>query len=670
MLLAQTALLLIVAANSATAPAENASAPLEGRPLRVASAIVNGVPTQELPSVALLAILGADGVVGTCTGTLIGCNTILTAAHCFCNNVPGPVCFPEQTKVSAVLFQHLGILIPTSVTVHPGWTGSVAGGHDLALVGFKSSALPIRPSRINTLATVPAGVEGLIAGYGRTGGTTQDAGIKRAGLIRSSTCPFFAPPSSLCWSFEPPLDSPGTDSNTCHGDSGGPLFVFDTQANPFVAGVTSSGLDPSCLAPNISFDADVYAHRQWIVDASFGDAGAATTACSVLPEPGSPAAPSLAFSGTLGPTNTEEYWKFDVAPNTALLTVVLNGERPLINDFELSLFPPGATTPTCFPQDASSAESCLEIDPPPGQWIAGVQRFQGAGDYQLTTTLYGAPSSGEFCLQNATNLCLTGGRFRVAIDFRTAGVATQAAWAEQLTPDTGYFWFFDANNVEVVLKVLNACPINGRFWVFAGGLTNVEALVTVTDTATGIQQQYFNPLGQPFQPIQDTEAFATCGASALAPTRMDLLETESRLFSGLVDALSHEAVTVASSLQAELEAEAACTTTATKLCVAQDRFEVEVDFATGQGSGVARTVKLTNDTGYFWYFNQSNIELVVKVLNGCGLNARHWVFAGGLTDTETTIRVRDTNTGATQAYFNPLGTPFSPIQDTQAFKCP
>jgi Alcohol dehydrogenase GroES-like domain len=79
-----------------------------------------------------------------------------------------------------------------------------------------------------------------------------------------------------------------------------------------------------------------------------------------------------------------------------------------------------------------------------------------------------------------------------------------------LTPDTGYFWFFDAANVEVVIKVLNGCGSNSRYWTFAGGLTDVNVILTVTDTQTGVIKTYTNPQGTPFQPIQDTDAFATC----------------------------------------------------------------------------------------------------------------------------------------------------------------
>jgi hypothetical protein len=57
---------------------------------------------------------------------------------------------------------------------------------------------------------------------------------------------------------------------------------------------------------------------------------------------------------------------------------------------------------------------------------------------------------------------------------------------------------------------LNACTLNSRFWVFAGGLTNVRVVMTVTDTQTGTVKTYTNPQGVAFQPIQDTSAFATC----------------------------------------------------------------------------------------------------------------------------------------------------------------
>ncbi|MEM8929964.1 MAG: hypothetical protein AAGE94_02250 [Acidobacteriota bacterium] len=74
-----------------------------------------------------------------------------------------------------------------------------------------------------------------------------------------------------------------------------------------------------------------------------------------------------------------------------------------------------------------------------------------------------------------------------------------------LSSDTGAFWFFDPENLEVTVKVLDGRPINGHFWVFNGSLTNVRYDISVTDTVTGAVYVYRNPLGT-FGSFGDTEA--------------------------------------------------------------------------------------------------------------------------------------------------------------------
>lgn len=118
------------------------------------------------------------------------------------------------------------------------------------------------------------------------------------------------------------------------------------------------------------------------------------------------------------------------------------------------------------------------------------------------------------CVEDDTTLCLNDDRFRVTATWSTPNqnppTGPGMAPAQELTPDTSYFWFFKDTNVEMVVKVLDACNGFDRFWVFAGGLTNVEVEMRVCDTQEGIQKTYFNPPETPFQPIQDTDAFATC----------------------------------------------------------------------------------------------------------------------------------------------------------------
>lgn len=118
--------------------------------------------------------------------------------------------------------------------------------------------------------------------------------------------------------------------------------------------------------------------------------------------------------------------------------------------------------------------------------------------------------SDDTCITDANNLCLNDGRFKVSADWSDSQGNAGAGNAVQLTNDTGYFWFFNSDNVEVVIKVLDACSINGHYWVFGTGLTNVAVNLTVEDQKTDVEKEYQNPLGQAFSPIQDTSAFASC----------------------------------------------------------------------------------------------------------------------------------------------------------------
>ena len=151
--------------------------------------------------------------------------------------------------------------------------------------------------------------------------------------------------------------------------------------------------------------------------------------------------------------------------------------------------------------------------PPAGTYYItmALTEFDGSGyPYQDFFTFSNLQTIGTTCSATSTSLCLNNGRFRVTANFVSA-TASGPANAITMTSDTGYFWFFSSNNVEMVIKVVNGCvaPFN-RYWVFAGGLTNVNVTIQVTDTLTGVVKNYQNPQGLAFQPIQDTAAFATC----------------------------------------------------------------------------------------------------------------------------------------------------------------
>lgn len=147
----------------------------------------------------------------------------------------------------------------------------------------------------------------------------------------------------------------------------------------------------------------------------------------------------------------------------------------------------------------------------PGNWIIAVNSFNPneVGEYSLIVQCGSAPPLSG-CTPGSTTLCLNNGRFRVTMTFLTRQVQTGAGQALVETSDTGLMWFFSANNIEVIIKVVNGCVVNQRYWVFIGGLTDVQVAITVVDTQTGAIRSYWNPQGEAFLPIQDTDAFATC----------------------------------------------------------------------------------------------------------------------------------------------------------------
>src|SRR5947199_4020726 len=110
------------------------------------------------------------------------------------------------------------------------------------------------------------------------------------------------------------------------------------------------------------------------------------------------------------------------------------------------------------------------------------------------------------CFPDATHLCLNGARFQVEVDWALPGGVAGKGQAVPLTSDTGAFWFFDNANLELVVKVLDGRAVNGHFWVFSGGLSDVEYQITVTDIATGVREIYVNPAGR-LASASDTAAF-------------------------------------------------------------------------------------------------------------------------------------------------------------------
>jgi hypothetical protein len=126
-------------------------------------------------------------------------------------------------------------------------------------------------------------------------------------------------------------------------------------------------------------------------------------------------------------------------------------------------------------------------------------------------TAFFEPGTTGTCVPQGGVLCLGGGRYRVAATYEGNGQKGNAG-SVPLSAESGFFYFFNPGNVEVLVKAMDGCGLNERTWIFTSGMTNLRVLMVVTDTKTGHTATYLNEAGKPYPAVQDTDALANCGA--------------------------------------------------------------------------------------------------------------------------------------------------------------
>lgn len=272
---------------------------------------------------------------------------------------------------------------------------------------------------------------------------------------------------------------------------------------------------------------------------------------------------------------------------------------------------------------------------------------------EVSATTGGASGA---CRTGAQYLCLAEGRFEIQTHWKdhqredVFGLATAAPIA--VSDESGMFWFFNSTNIELVVKTLDGRALNGHYWVFFGALSDVEYWVTVRDTQGGGRRTYHNPpaenCGQ-----SDTTAFLPAGGASSAAADASNARPGFELLP-----LSAAAIELPG-LALGQDSAGTCEASETRLCLHDGRFSIEVELfdpnemVEKQGK-VVESVG-TKETGFFWFFSPTNVELATKVLDGRALNGKFWFLYGGLSDVEYTVTLTDTVTGESAPYFNPAG---------------
>ncbi|HEX2254751.1 MAG TPA: hypothetical protein VHQ65_15905 [Thermoanaerobaculia bacterium] len=277
-------------------------------------------------------------------------------------------------------------------------------------------------------------------------------------------------------------------------------------------------------------------------------------------------------------------------------------------------------------------------------WRVRAENAAGSSPPSAAVTL----SLDGTCVPTDDALCFHGGRFRVSVtwsDHRNGGSGTGHALPSE--GRSGAFWFFRPDNVELIVKVLDGRPVNGRFWFFYGALSDVQYVLSVEDTVTGESGNYVNRAGH----------ICGYGDTAFPPAGGEVIRGSSfSLAPGALQGFASPAAAVAAPATAAPDASHpshGCVEDAGALCLLGGRFRVEVDWQDHHngGTGTGGAVPFADRSGFFWFFRPDNLELVVKVLDGTPVNGKVWVFWGALTDVGYTLRVTDTLDGHQQRQY-------------------
>lgn len=223
---------------------------LAADPARGETRIYNGALTSEYPAVGGVLVVFEGDQVGLCSGTLIAPDVILTAAHCLDGPVIDAGVFLYPGGVERF---HQGV----ATLKHDEYQSGVAAFADIGILYLEKPVTDVVPMPWATEMPRPR-TRATIVGFGDDG--HGGGGEKRVGEVRVKKCPKVFRKAgiqkgqlltSICW--KPKRKT----SDTCRGDSGGPLIV-----NGAVAGLTSGGF-PNCPG-KLSWDTNVPLFAPWI----------------------------------------------------------------------------------------------------------------------------------------------------------------------------------------------------------------------------------------------------------------------------------------------------------------------------------------------------------------------------------------------------------------------
>jgi len=223
---------------------------------------------------------------------------------------------------------------------------------------------------------------------------------------------------------------------------------------------------------------------------------------------------------------------------------------------------------------------------------------------------------------------------------------------------SGLLWFFDPDNAEVLIKVLDGCAVNGHRWVFVAPVTTLAFNLWVEETATGKSWVRRNPRGgRTATTGSDLTAFpcgpATPSATAEragSPLPRPMADIRQIGVGGTTDCEPRPVTTLGGGFTVSM-------------CVEHER----------DGETVVTQVRdyglNSRQSALLYFFERDNAEVLVKVLDGCAVNGHRWVFVAPVTTLAFNLSIERVSDGAAWTHVNGLDRTAAAKSDLEAFDC-
>ncbi|MYA08556.1 MAG: hypothetical protein F4060_10810 [Holophagales bacterium] len=285
---------------------------------------------------------------------------------------------------------------------------------------------------------------------------------------------------------------------------------------------------------------------------------------------------------------------------------------------------------------------------------AAAETASDVGDVQRAAS----PSAGYTdCVPSASQITFRDGyTVSMCIEYEEDGRVVQADAVDYGLDSrySGLLYFFEADNAEVLVKVLDGCAENGHRWVFVAPVTTLAFNLRVDETTTGRSWTHRNPRGgRTATTASDLQAFPCGSAAAQAAPRTPMAPasaTQPIVAGGQAACDPRPVTTLAGGFTVNM-------------CIEylKDGRTVARDMQ-DYGLGPGKSALL-------YAFDRDNAEVLIKVLDGCAVNGHRWVFVAPVTTLAFNLSIEPVGGGRPWTYGNVLGRSAAARSDLTAFPC-